>query len=125
MRTNIRILQLCRSVKHVEIRGFDHPELDALVEALKNTSLITFEFSMSKQVPTTWPPPRKVGRFTQLFDMMQRWPRLRSIRVKRRMTLWRWIHPVPRNAQAFKKSSSPVLLSMLLSFEPYTLSAAV
>lgn len=82
MRTNIRILQLCRNVKHVEIRGFDHPELDALVEALKNTSLITFKFNMSKQVPTTWPPPRKVGRFTQLVDMMQRWPRLRSTRVE-------------------------------------------
>lgn len=80
MQTNIRILQLCRNVEHVEIRGFDHPELDALVETLKNTSLVTF--CMSKQVPMTWPPPRKVGRFTQLFDMMQRWPRLRSIRVE-------------------------------------------
>lgn len=36
--------------------------------------------------------------------------------MKRRMTLWRWIHPVPRNAQAFKKPSSPVLLSMLFEF---------
>lgn len=45
METNVRILQLCPNVEHVEIRGFDPSELDALVNVLKDKSLISFRIS--------------------------------------------------------------------------------
>lgn len=38
METNVRILQLCPNVEHVEIRGFEASELDALVNVLKRKS---------------------------------------------------------------------------------------
>lgn len=72
-RTNTRILQLCRNVEHVEIRGFEHTELGALVGVLKEKSLVSF--SISK-----WPRGRG-GSFSQVLEMMRTWPRLRRIRA--------------------------------------------
>lgn len=82
MRTNIRILQLCRNVENVEIRGFDHTELGLLVDVLKEKSLVSFCISKPR-LPYGRPCTRiRVGIFSQILSMMKKWSRLQRIRVE-------------------------------------------
>lgn len=76
--TNICILRLCPNVEHVEICGFDNSELDGLVDVLKEKSLISFSISTRYLSVARW---EEGGSFRRILDMMQKWPRLRSIRV--------------------------------------------
>lgn len=81
-RTNIRILQLCRNVENVEIRGFDHTELGLLVDVLKEKSLVSFCIS-KRSLPSARPcTRRRVGTFSQILGMMGKWSRLQRIRVE-------------------------------------------
>lgn len=81
-KTHIRILQLCQNVEHVDIRGFEQSKLDALVDVLKEKSLVSLSL-------TTWdlaysiPGQRNGGSFLQILGMMQKWPKLQSIRAEK------------------------------------------
>lgn len=78
METNVRILKLCPNVEHVEIRGFEASELDALVNVLKNKSLLSFQIS-SKTLCGNF--VEGVRSYSHIFDMMESWPKLRNIKV--------------------------------------------
>lgn len=81
-RTNIRILQLCRNVENVEIRGFDHTELGLLVDVLKEKSLVSFCIS-KPSLPYAGPcTRRRVAFLSQILGMMGKWSRLQRIRVE-------------------------------------------
>lgn len=77
--TNIRILQLCPNVEHLEIRGFEHSELDALVDVLKEKSLVSFSITTHCLLDSV---PRNGAHFSQIVDMMRKWPKLRSFRAE-------------------------------------------
>lgn len=73
--TNISIIRLCPNVKQVEIRGFAVGEGVSLLSVLKEKSLASFFIS-----------PRNLSGGSHsrlyskhLFDLMQKWPNLRSI----------------------------------------------
>lgn len=78
METNVRILQLCPNVEHVEIRGFEASELDALVNVLKKKSLISFQISSQTLCGNF---VEGAQSYSHIFDMMESWPKLRSIKV--------------------------------------------
>lgn len=81
-RTNICILQVCRNVENVEIRGFDDTKLGAMVDVLKEKSLVSFCIS-KRNLSYIRPCPRmKVGSLSQILGIMGKWPRLQSIRVE-------------------------------------------
>lgn len=76
--TCIKILQLCPYVEHVDIRGFHILELDTLIEELAKKSLVYFSISgknLSMQESGE-------GTFPQLLGLMERWTKLRGIRVE-------------------------------------------
>lgn len=77
--TNTGILQLCPNVVHVELRGSELCEFDALLSVLKEKSLVLFSIS------SWYLPHRKsdqIFRFSKIFDVMKNWPTLRSIHVE-------------------------------------------
>lgn len=73
------ILELCPNLRHLEIRGFEEDRVDALVDVLKKKSLVSFSVSgQALGALMSFAPIR----FTQILDMMQKWPNLQSIRVE-------------------------------------------
>lgn len=86
--TNTRILQLCPNVKHVEIHGVHPSEQATLTEVLKAKSLVSFR--ITTRLLLFLPYLRPEGHALDLFTLMQRWPRLRSINVEgfRDFTEW-------------------------------------
>lgn len=74
---NIRILRLSRNVKHVEIHGYHLSLQDTLTDVLKEKSLVSFRitahFLSSHQLSEE---PLKLS------ELIQRWPKLRSINIK-------------------------------------------
>lgn len=79
LQTNTGILQLCPNVVHVELRGSELCEFDALLSVLKEKSLVSFSIS------SWYLPHRKsdqIFRFSKIFDEMKNWPALRSIQVE-------------------------------------------
>lgn len=74
---NIRILRLSHNVKHVEIHGFQLSLQDTLTDVLKEKSLVSFritaDFLSSHQLSEE---PLKLS------ELIQRWPKLRSINIK-------------------------------------------
>lgn len=78
MRTNIRILRLCPSLEHVEIRGFRSHKLNFLIDALKEKSLISF--CINPRNLSLYGVPG--GNSAQVFDMMRAWPKLRTFHAK-------------------------------------------
>lgn len=79
MQMNTGILQLCPNVVDVEISRVDREELVALVKALQNKSLVSFSISGQYLLESAWGGG---GCLSQIFHMMQKWPKLRSIRMK-------------------------------------------
>lgn len=76
-RRNIRILWICPNVKHVEIRGFKFSLQDALTDVLKCKSLISFHITTQF---LSGCQPHEVHSL-KLFELMRRWPNLRSISI--------------------------------------------
>lgn len=72
--THVRILELCPNLRHLEIQGFEEDKVDALVDMLKKKSLVSFSVRGRGF--------GEVMSFTQILDMMQKWPNLQSIRVE-------------------------------------------
>lgn len=79
MQMNTGILQLCPNVVDVEISRVDRKELIALVKALQNKLLVSFSISGQYLLESAWGGG---GCLSQIFHMMQKWPKLRSIRMK-------------------------------------------
>lgn len=77
--TNICILQLCPNVEHMEILGFHPLGLDSLISALKAKSLVSFCISPQYLLDFK---RGEAGMLSLIFDMMQEWPKIRSIRVE-------------------------------------------
>lgn len=76
--TNISILQLCPNVNQVEIRGFLHNKLDSLLRVLMEKSLTTLYIS-----PVNLSLYRGHGGSScSLYNAMQKWPKLRSIKAE-------------------------------------------
>lgn len=76
-RRNIRILHICPNVNYVKIRGFNCSLQDALTDVLKEKSLISFHITtrfLSGGQPY-------VVHSLKLFELMRRWPNLRSISI--------------------------------------------
>lgn len=96
--THIRILQLCPNVEHVDIRGFEQSNLDALVGVLKEKSLVSLSLT-TLDLHCTSQRQGDGGSFSQILDMMRKWPKLQSIRADKLLTkgtglgiaLWRKI----------------------------------
>lgn len=62
----------------MEIHGFDNSELDALVDVLKEKSLVSFTITTHCLLDSV---PRNGAHFSHIVDMMRKWPKLRSIRA--------------------------------------------
>lgn len=77
-RTNLRILQLCQNVRHVEIRGFHRFESDTLVELLMGKSKSLVSLCITPHSLTT---QSLQGATFQLLKLMKSLPKLRSIKV--------------------------------------------
>lgn len=84
--TNISILQLCANVNQVEIRGFLHNKLDSLLRVL-----------MEKSLTALYITPENLslyrghgGSSCSLFNAMQKWPKLRSIKAENYIKNERW-----------------------------------
>lgn len=77
--TNTRILQLCPNVEHVEIRGFEFSKLHPLVNVLKEKSLVSLSMSTRRLSDSQ---RRRGGTFSQTLEMIQKWPKLRSIKAE-------------------------------------------
>lgn len=78
-RANLRILQLCPNVRHVEIKGFHHSESDALVEVLKAKSQSLLSLCISPHgVKTT----NLHETSFKLLELMHCLPKLRTIMVR-------------------------------------------
>lgn len=76
---NTRILQLCPNVEHVEIRGFEFSKLHPLVNVLKEKSLVSLSMSTRRLSDSQ---RRRGGTFSQTLEMIQKWPKLRSIKAE-------------------------------------------
>lgn len=85
--TVTRIIQLCPNVKHVQIRGCDPSTLDTLIDVLKGRSLLSFSICphVHSLTLSTYPirlaPPGNGTSVSQLFEMMQKWPKLGLINL--------------------------------------------
>lgn len=77
--TNTRILQLCPNVEHVEIRGFEFSKLHPLVNVLKEKSLVSLSINTRRLSDSQ---RRRGGTFSQTLEMIQKWPKLRSIEAE-------------------------------------------
>lgn len=75
-RTNISILQLCPNINRLEIRGFDQGMSDSLLSVLKDKSLASFLIS---PIDLSLGGSTNPLSMSELFDVMQKWPSLRSI----------------------------------------------
>lgn len=89
--TNTRILQLCPNVKHVEIHGVHPSEQATLTEVLKAKSLVSFRITTRLLLFLPYLPPE--GHALDLFTLMQRWSRLRSINVEGFRDFTEWNEP--------------------------------
>lgn len=74
--TNTGLLRLCPNVVHIEIHGFD--DLDYIIRALRKKSLVSFSISTLCLSHTGY---CRTGMLSQIFSLMQNWPKLRSIEV--------------------------------------------
>lgn len=84
--TNISILQLCPNMNQVEIRGFTPNKLDFLLRVLMEKSLTALYIS-----PVNLSIYRGHGGSScSLFNAMQRWPKLRSIKAENYLTTEHW-----------------------------------
>lgn len=83
-KTHSRILQLCPNVKHVDIRGFHRLQLHALLNELGKKSLVYFSISAHGLSKDKWVERlgKPAGHFSQILGLMQKWPKLRGIRVE-------------------------------------------
>lgn len=77
-RTVIRIMQVCPSVEHLDVHGFDAAQQDALVDVLKEKlALVSLRIT-----PNDQPSAQQTPSSLPLFQLMQRWPKLRSLYVR-------------------------------------------
>lgn len=78
-RMNVRILQICQNVTHVEIRGFHHTQSDALAEALKAKSDSLVSLCITQRMLST---SNIQGSSFNLLEIMQRLPKLRILKAE-------------------------------------------
>lgn len=83
-RINIIILQLCPNVNRLDVRGFDKSMSNSLLSVLKEKSLASFFIT---PIDLTLGSGTNTLSMSELFDVMQKWPSLRSITTDLRFGL--------------------------------------
>lgn len=76
-RTNVGILRVCPTVKHVHIGGIDSSYFDRLYDILKEKSLISFRIDHYDLSDS----PVRGQHSTRFLEVMPKWPKLRTIVV--------------------------------------------
>lgn len=84
----IDILKVCPNVRHVEVFGFEDADLDALVNVLKEKSLVSFYITPLRIADVCWKSTGRGegGNSFQIFDMMRSWPSLQSAHFDKFLT---------------------------------------
>lgn len=70
---NTLLVQICPNLRHVEIRAASSSDTDSLSQALAKKSLVSLRISLRDNFERTSFP---------IFNLMQRWPKIRLIRVE-------------------------------------------
>lgn len=130
-KTHTRILRFCPNVSRVRVRGLERSDVDILTAALKQKAAKLVAFHVC---PLYLPNPRHPGKMgagvqrLQLFEMLQCWPQLRTLRVEAVQITDGWtreVHPMsPFDADTFDPSAAFHCLPALqdISFQEICLS---
>lgn len=78
----LSILKLCPNVEQVNIRGFNPRKLGALIDVLGKKSLVYFSISSRNLSSGNCNEGKRVGLFSHILILMQKWPKLRGIRAE-------------------------------------------
>lgn len=130
-KTHTRILRFCPNVTRVRVRGLQRSDMDILTAALKQNAAKLVAFHVC---PLYLPNPRHPGKMgagvqrLQLFELLQCWPQLRTLRVEAVQITDGWtreVHPMsPFDADTFDPSAAFHCLPALqdISFQEICLS---
>lgn len=76
------ILKLCPNVVQVDICGFHPRKLGAMINVLGRKSLVYFSISARNLSSGNTDEGKRVGLFSHILKLMQKWPKLRRIRAE-------------------------------------------